>query len=90
MRVFYRAVRCARRAAITTCEVTRVVFCCGDMERWGGKLVGFGVRGYARSTSDSVNLFSDRAQANGKTVLEVTPIAACPWCGEAVETCLEK
>jgi hypothetical protein len=83
MRVFYR-VRCARRVA--TYEVTRVVFCCGEMERHWGRLIGFGVRGCKTSTSADVNLFTDRAQVGGKTILETTAIAACPWCGETVAT----
>ena len=83
MRVFYR-VRCARRVAVTTYEATRVVFCCEAMERQWGRLIGFGARGYKASTSRDVNLFSERTQTGGKSVLEVTAIAACPWCGEVV------
>ena len=52
-----------------------------------GRLIVFGVRGYKRSTSRDVNLFSDRAQAGGKTILEVTAVAACPFCGEAIQCC---
>lgn len=85
MRVFYRAVRCARRVAVTTYEATRVVFCCDGMRRQWGRLIGFGVRGCARSTSRDVNLFTAIPQANGKTALELTPILYCPWCGEVVE-----
>ena len=29
-------------------------------------------------------------KANGKSVLQVTPIAFCPFCGETVETCRKK
>jgi hypothetical protein len=90
MQVFYRAVRGARRAAVTTYEATRVVFCCAAMERQWGRLIGFGVRGCARSTSRDVNLFGDRAQVGGRTILEVTAIAFCPWCGETVEPCRVK
>ncbi len=86
MRVYYRAVR----SAVTTYEATRVAFCCAAMKRFWGRLVGFGVRGCARSTSADVNLFADRAQAGGKSVLEVTAIACCPWCGEAIEPCRVK
>ncbi len=75
-----------RRSAVTTYEATRVVFCCAAMERQWVRLIGFGVRGCARSTSKDVNLFTDRVQTNGKTVLEVEAIAFGPWCGEAVET----
>ena len=57
------------------------------MQRQWDRLIGFGVRGYKRSTSADVNLFSDLAQASGKTILEVVAITACPWCGEAVATC---
>ena len=83
MRVFYR-VRCARRSAVTTYEATRVVFCCTEMERQWGRLVGFGVRGCKASTSADVNLFADRAQVGGKTVLEATPVVFCPWCRQRV------
>jgi hypothetical protein len=90
MRVFYRSVRSARAPFITTFEATRVEFCCAEMERQWDRFVGFGIRGCLRSTSADVNLFTDRTQANGKMVLEVTAIAACPFCGEAVEPCREK
>ena len=89
MKVFYR-VRCARRAAVTTYEASRVVFCCADMRRQWDRLIGFGVRGCARSTSRDVSLFTAITQTNGKTVLEVTPIIFCPWCGAAVEACIAK
>jgi hypothetical protein len=84
MRVFYR-IRGARRAAVTVYEQTAVTFCCAEMERRWGTLIGFGARGCKASTSDTVNLFTDRAQASGKTIPEVTAVAACPWCGEAVD-----
>ena len=90
MRVFYRVPRCARRSAVTVYEATRVVFCCEEMKRHWGRLVGFGVRGCPHSTSRDVNLQMVRPQANGGHVVEVTPVAHCPWCGETVEICREK
>ncbi len=89
MKVFYRVPR-RQRAALTVYEAARVVFCCAAMERQWGQLIGFGVRGGERSTSCDVNMFSDRAQANGKSVLELTAIESCPWCGQTVETCRVK
>jgi len=39
-----------------------------------GELIGFGVRDCAASTSRDVNLYRDRPQANGQTILEVVPV----------------
>jgi hypothetical protein len=64
-----------------------VAFCCTEMCRWWGVLVGFGVRGHAATTSRTVNLFLSRPQANGPQVLEVVPVDYCPWCGEVVHVC---
>ena len=58
-------------------------------EKWG-RLFGFGARDVDTCTSREVNLFIDRAQANGRTVLELLPIQCCPFCGEAIETIREK
>ena len=90
MRVFYSVPKCASRSAVIVYEAVRVIFCCAEMKRYWGRLIGFGVCGYARSTSRDVNLFTAIPQAGGKTVLEVTPIACCPWCGKAIEPCRMK
>ena len=82
MRVFYRSVRSVYRQG-------RVDFCCAAMCRWWGLLVGFGARG-GSSTSNEVNLYLDRPQANGIGAVELVPIEHCPFCGEAVETCRAK
>jgi hypothetical protein len=60
------------------------------MCRWWGVLIGFGVRDCPASTDRDVNLFVDRPQANGKSVVETVPVAHCPWCGQAVENCRVK
>lgn len=60
--------------------------CCAEMARRWGSLVCFGIAGARRSTSREVNLYVPQPQANGKAVLEVVPVAFCPWCGEAVKT----
>ena len=86
MRVFYRALR----RSIVVYQQTRAVFCCGEMARRWGKLLGFGARGAPACTSREVNLFVDRAQTNSRTVLELVPVQHCPFCGEAIETVLEK
>jgi hypothetical protein len=87
MQVFYRAEKRSPRLPIVY-RAEPAKPCCESMARWWGRLVGFGVRECPASTSREVSLFLDRPQANGKTVLEVVPVAYCPWCGEAVETCL--
>jgi hypothetical protein len=37
------------------------------------------------STNREVNLFIDRPQADGTTVLVMVPIDFCPFCGEVIE-----
>jgi hypothetical protein len=86
MRVFYR---CVRRA-LTVYQQTRVAFCCAEMKRQWNRLLGFGARDVSASTSREVNLFVDRAQANGRTVLELIPVQHCPFCGESIETVRQK
>lgn len=68
----------------------RIKFCCVEMNRWWGRLIGFGVRDCSESTSRDVNLFLTHPQANGMAVLEAVPVQCCPWCGEAVEVCRVK
>jgi hypothetical protein len=82
MRVFYRALR----RSIVVYQQTSVTFCCAEMERRWGKLLGFGARDVSACTSREVNLFADRQQANGQTILEMVPIRYCPFCGEEIET----
>jgi hypothetical protein len=86
MRVFYRACH----SSIVVYDQTRVSFCCAEMERQWDRLIGFGAKGCLRSTSRDVSLFTLHPQANGRPVLEVTPIGFCPWCGEAIEPCRMK
>jgi hypothetical protein len=43
------------------------------------------VRGVAASASREVNVFTDKAQANGGAVCVLTEIQHCLFCGEAVE-----
>jgi hypothetical protein len=85
LRVFYRVPRRALRTALTVYEQAAVEFCCAEMGRQWDRLIGFGVKGYPRSTSRDVNLFTVRPQAHGSFVLEVTAVVFCPWCGVAVE-----
>jgi hypothetical protein len=86
VQVFYRACH----SSIVVYEQIGVSFCCREMERQWDRLIGFGAKDCPRSTSRDVNLFTLRPQANGKPVLEVTPFAFCPWCGEAAEPCRVK
>jgi hypothetical protein len=86
MRVVYRSLR----RSIPVYEQTDVTFCCVGMARQWGNLLGFGVRGFPASTSRNVNLFVDRPQVNGRSILELVPIQHCLFCGEAIETVREK
>jgi len=86
MKVFYRSLR----RTLVVYQQTRAVFCCAEMARRWGKLLGFGARGIAACTSREMSLFLDRAQANGRTILEVVPIRCCPFCGEEIEIVREK
>jgi len=85
MRVFYRSLR----RSVIVYQQTRVAFCCAEMERQWGRLFSFGARDIVACTSRDVNLFVDRPQANGRTILELVPIQHCPFCGEAIETVRE-
>jgi hypothetical protein len=85
MRVFYRAIRSRRTGLPATYQQGPVKFCCVEMCRRWGTVIGLGARG-ASSTDRAVNLYLDRPQANGRTVLELVPVEHCPWCGEPVET----
>jgi hypothetical protein len=60
------------------------------MCRWWGLLIGFGARGRATSTDRDVNLFLDRPQVNGRSVVELVAIGFCRFCGQPVETCRVK
>jgi len=92
MRVEYVAVSRRRSGApgLVVYRPGRVTFCCAAMRRWWGVLVSFGVRDCPASTSREVNLYHERPQANGKTVLEVVPIDYCPFCGENIVICRRK
>jgi len=89
MRVRYRS-RSARTAETVYEQVGDVRFCCEAMrERWG-LLIGFGALGHRRSTDRAVNLYSVVTQANGTSLLGMTPVDFCPFCGEPIETCRVK
>jgi hypothetical protein len=60
------------------------------MCRYWTTLVGFGVKGHARTTSREVHLYQEVPQTDGGSVCSLAEIAYCPWCGEAVETCRVK
>lgn len=86
MRVFYRSLR----HSLLVYQQTNVSFCCAEMARQWGKLFGFGARDILACPSRDVNLFIDRPQANGRTILELMPIQHGPFCGEAIEAVREK
>jgi hypothetical protein len=89
MQVFYRVPR-RRRNGPTVYEATRVVFCCGEMERQWGRIVRFGGKDCRASTDCNVNLFLARPQAGGRCVTEMVRVAHCAWCGEAISPCRVK
>jgi len=66
-------------------QVDAPALSCEGMARQWVRLIGFGVPGW-RTTSRTVNLCVPVPQANGGTVLAVTPIDYCPWCAAPVET----
>jgi len=84
MQVFYRTLRRKACNLPVTYEQTSVKFCCMEIERQWGRLLGFGVRSHPRSTSHEVNLYVIHPQVSG-FVLEVVPIGFCPFCGCAVK-----
>jgi len=84
MKVFYRVPR-RRRNGPTVYEAVRVEFCCDEMERHWGRIVGFGGKGFRASTSRDLCLYLDRRQAVDGFIVEMVPVAFCPWCGTAVE-----
>ena len=71
-------------------QVGEPAFCCEGMARQWGRLIGFGVQGHPRTTSPEICLSVPRPQANRTPILEVVGIDFCPWCGQAIETCLVK
>jgi hypothetical protein len=87
MRVLYRG-RQAKQAAVY--EQGPVTFCCAEMCRWWGRLIGFGAKDCLASTSREVNLYLVRAQASGAGVVELVSVDFCPWCGGVIELCREK
>jgi len=66
------------------------VFCCEELARQWGRLLGFGVQGHRWTTSLNVNLYSMLPQIGREPVCVLAPIHFCPWCGEAVEVCRVK
>jgi hypothetical protein len=89
MRVMYRAESRSPRLPVVY-RATGIKWCCEDMARQWASLIGFGVRDCPASTDREVNLYRDRPQANGKTVVETVEIAFCPFCGQPVEACRVK
>ena len=93
MRVLYQACAPQQPSADPTVvyeQATPVKWCCADMAREWGQLVGFGVKGHPRTTDHGVNVFTLHPQTAGSVIPGITPIAFCPWCGEAIEACRSK
>lgn len=81
MRVSYRACTCK---GATVYEQTDVCFCCEDMRREWGIMLGFGICGHPRTTSREVNLFGLHQYSTGTIIPSICEIRFCPWCGEEI------
>lgn len=90
MKVFYRARRGSLGQVAVYEQTKPPAFCCEAMARQWGQLIGFGLKGYCRSTSREVNLYSMLEQVGHEPVCILTEICFCPFCGEPVEVCLKK
>jgi hypothetical protein len=83
MRICYRS-GCG--GPVTVYEQAGVVHvCCEEMGRQWGILIGFGLKGYPRTTSREVNIFILHPQLSGRIMPGITEIRFCPWCGEEIE-----
>ena len=85
MKVFYRAVH----RALVVYRVVRVTICCVEMQRQWGRLLGFGAKDCAASTSREVNFYAAHPQATG-FVTEHVAVNFCPFCGRRIEICRVK
>lgn len=65
-------------------------FCCQEMARHWGVMIGFGVRDRPKSSSKEVNIWTRIPQARGMFTWGLVEIRFCPFCGEAVEGCRRK
>jgi hypothetical protein len=92
MRVTYRSLpgRGLKGPVAVYEQVGPVSFCCADMCREWGLLIGFGIKGHPRTTSREVNLQTLHPQSSGSIVQGITEIRCCPWCGQEVEVCRVK
>jgi hypothetical protein len=91
VRIPYRSCGRCRTTGETLYEAAGpVAFCCASMCRHWTVLLGFGVKGHARTTSREVCLYQEIPQASGGPVCALAEVFYCPWCAEAVETCREK
>jgi hypothetical protein len=78
--------RCCSGSRASVYELTEAVrFCCAEMRREWGVLIGFGVNGRPRTTSREVNLLGLRQCPVGTIIPALTEIRFCPWCGETIE-----
>ena len=89
MRVCYRSCRPTNGEPVYE-QAGDARFCCEGMSEHWGLLIGFGVLGHPRSTDRAVNLYAVVTQASGASLLGMTPVDFCPFCGEAIETCRVK
>jgi len=76
---------CHRGRRAVVYEQDGVEFCCEDMRREWGILLGFGIHGNACTTSREVNLFGLHQYSTGKIIPSIMEIRYCPWCGEEIE-----
>ena len=81
MQVTYR---CHRGGRETVYEQADVCFCCEEMQREWGIMLGFGICGHACTTSREVNLFGLHQYSTGTIIPSIIEIRFCPWCGEEI------
>jgi hypothetical protein len=58
MKMYYRAKLARVGTEIVYSQTGQPVFCCEEMARQWGRLLGFGVQGHGWTTSREVNLYS--------------------------------
>jgi len=60
-------------------------FCCDGMRRVWADLIGFGLKGHARTSYCGVGLFTVYGEYLPRPIPGVIDIRYCPWCGDRIE-----
>jgi hypothetical protein len=61
------------------------LFCCDRMRNEWGRLVEFGLRGFAKPENLGCYLSTHHLLSERTIVSSVDQITHCPWCGAAIE-----